>query len=141
VLGSNPRFLCPKSKIFCANTYISHVDMLICNFIKSFPNFETVFDKISPKKNYIFTIKNWIKFFNCCQTLIRLLSQTTETTIWIILTSPSKYWWNTPSTCLFFSVWEKKSVFIIPKIYYGNIMSGCDIHCFFSLYLDLGRTR
>jgi hypothetical protein len=39
---------------------------LIClrNFIKSFPNFETVFDKIiSPKKNYIFILKKLIKIF------------------------------------------------------------------------------
>jgi Ni/Fe-hydrogenase subunit HybB-like protein len=105
VRGSNPRFLCPKSKIISANTYTSSVDMLLCHFIKSFPNFETVFDKIRGKKN---KKKNWLKFFKCCQTLIRLLSHTTETTIWISLTNPSKYWWNSPSTCLFFSVMKSK---------------------------------
>jgi hypothetical protein len=52
VPGLNPRFLYPKSKIFCANTYTSSVDIILWNFIKSFPNFETVFDKISRKKNY-----------------------------------------------------------------------------------------
>jgi hypothetical protein len=85
-------------------TYTSSVDMLLWNFIKSFPNFETVFDKISRKKTI--KKKNWIKFFKCCQMLIRLLSETTETTIWKSLTSPSKYWWNSPSTCLFFSVFQ-----------------------------------
>jgi hypothetical protein len=48
----NAKFLCPRPKIFCANTYTSSIDMLLCHFIKSFQNFETVFDKISGKKNY-----------------------------------------------------------------------------------------
>jgi hypothetical protein len=37
--------------------------MLLCNFFKSFANFETVFDQMSPKKNYIFILKNWLKCF------------------------------------------------------------------------------
>jgi hypothetical protein len=51
VPGSNHKFICPKSKIFYPN-----VDKVLCNFIKSFPNFETIFDKISHKKNYIFIL-------------------------------------------------------------------------------------
>jgi hypothetical protein len=60
--GSNPRFLCPKSKIFSANTYTSSVDMLLCHFIKSFPNFESVFDKINGQKNYKKKKKKLIEF-------------------------------------------------------------------------------
>jgi hypothetical protein len=101
VLGSNSRFLCPKFKIFCANTYI--LNMLLCYYaiLSSFPNFGTVFDKISPKKNYIFKLKNWLIFFRCFQSFLRLFLQTNETFIWLCLTSPSKYWWNSPSKCLF----------------------------------------
>jgi hypothetical protein len=54
--------LCPKSKIISVNTYTSSVDMLLCHFIKSFPNFETVFDKISRTKNYM-KKKIFIKIF------------------------------------------------------------------------------
>jgi hypothetical protein len=55
VPGSNLRFLSPKSKIICADTDTSHVDMLFCNFIKSFPNFETVLDKITVPRKIIFS--------------------------------------------------------------------------------------
>jgi hypothetical protein len=79
--GSNPRFLCPKSKIFGANTYTSHVDMILCNFIKSKPDFETVFNKISLKKNYIFIFKKLIKNFQTFQTILRTFLQTNKTFI------------------------------------------------------------
>jgi hypothetical protein len=69
VPGSNTRFLCPKSKIIIANTYTSSIDMLLCHFIKSFPNFETLFDKISRKKNYK-KKQNLLNFFKCCNTSV-----------------------------------------------------------------------
>jgi hypothetical protein len=62
VPGLNPRFLYPKLKIMSAKTYTSSVDMLLCHFIKSFPNFETVFDKISRKRRII-KKKKMIKIF------------------------------------------------------------------------------
>jgi hypothetical protein len=58
--------------------------MFLCNFIK----------RLLPWK------------IICFQTFLRLFPQTNETFIWICLTSPSKYWWNSPS--IFFSVGFRK---------------------------------